>query len=95
MFSNVFYTLSQEELIPKEKLLNIILESLRQALELKMNIPVELQNLILDLLLEFRRYETLVYLLHNDVIKDSSEIIKKVTQEYFKVQDVNFIVIIR
>ena len=53
---------------------------MRQALELKMNVPIELQNLILDLLLEFKRYETLVYLLHNDVIKDNSEIIKKVTQ---------------
>lgn len=80
LFSNVFYTLSQEPLILKEKLLNIILECIRQALELKMPIPIELQNLLLDLLLEFKRYETLVYLLHHEVIKDNAEIIKKVTQ---------------
>jgi hypothetical protein len=67
----VFYTLSQEELIPKEKLLNIILECIRQALELKMPIPSMLQNLLFSLLMEFKRYETVVYLLHNDVIKDS------------------------
>ena len=71
LFSNVFYTLSQEELIPKEKLLNIILECIRQALELKMPIPSMLQNLLFSLLMEFKRYETVVYLLHNDVIKDS------------------------
>jgi len=64
--------------------MNIILECIRQALELKLNIPLQLQNLLFDLLLEFKRYETLVYLLHNDIIKDSNEITKKVTQEYFK-----------
>jgi hypothetical protein len=88
LFSNVFYTLSQEELIPKEKLLNIILECIRQAFELKMPIPPMLQNLVFDLLMEYRRYEILVYLLHNDVIKDSQLIAKKVYQEYFKTYDV-------
>ncbi len=91
LFSNVLYTLSQEELIPKDKLLNIILECIRQALELKMAIPSMLQNLFFDLLIQYRRYETIVYLLHNDVIKDSQEIIKKVSQEYFKTNDVAFV----
>jgi hypothetical protein len=91
LFSNVFYTLSQEELIAKDKLLNIILECIRQALELKMPIPSMLQNLLFDLLIQYRRYEIVVYLLHNDVIKDSQEIVKKVTQEYFKTNDVPFV----
>ena len=91
LFSNVLYTLSQEELIPKDKLLNIILECIRQALELKMASPSMLQNLFFDLLIQYRRYETIVYLLHNDVIKDSQEIIKKVSQEYFKTNDVAFV----
>ena len=68
-----------------------MLECIRQALELKMAIPSMLQNLFFDLLIQYRRYETIVYLLHNDVIKDSQEIIKKVSQEYFKTNDVAFV----
>ena len=52
--------------------MNIILECLRQALELKMNIAVELQNLAFELLMEFKKYEFIVYLSHNDIIKDSA-----------------------
>ena len=59
-------------MLPKERLMNIILECLRQALELKMNIAVELQNLAFELLMEFKKYEFIVYLSHNDIIKDSA-----------------------
>ena len=45
-----------------------------------MAVPLQLQSLLFELLMEFKRFETLVYLLHNDVIKDSLEIAKKVGQ---------------
>jgi len=40
-------------------------------LELQMRIPVELQTLVFDLLLEFKKYEKIIYLSHNDIIRDS------------------------
>lgn len=40
-------------------------------MEVKMTVPLELQMLLFDLLIQFKRYESLVYLLHHDVIKDS------------------------
>ena len=38
-----------------------------------MKIPSELQKLTLELLLDCKKYELLVFLCHNDIIKDTEE----------------------
>lgn len=51
---------------------------------MQIKIPVELQKLLFDLLLECKKYDTLVFLCHSDIIKDSQQLVEALLRKAHK-----------